>query len=352
MERYKRQIALPEIGISGQKKLSDAKVLVIGAGGLGCPVLQQLAAAGVGTLGIVDGDVVEKTNLHRQILYALPDCGKNKATVAAQALLKLNPEVNAIPFPDYFTENNANTITENFGIIVDCTDTLAARYLINDIALAKNIPVVYASVHKFEGQVSVFNYLNGPSYRCLFPENKTKTPAPNCTATGVLGVLPNTLGMFQATETMKIILGIGEVLSGKVLVYDALTGNTQIIAFPKNTAEIKIGRNKGALLLTQTDTKKTEHLNVTAFLSKTNNPDCLLIDIREEYEEPRLTYQNLVNVPLAVLDNFMRQLDTDQEIVVCCQSGQRSANALHYLKQNGFKKVSHLKNGIRSIPNQ
>jgi len=136
------------------------------------------------------------------------------------------------------------------------------------------------------------------------------------------------------------------------LVYDALTGNTKIIAFPKNTAEIKIGRNKGALLLTQTDTKKTEHLNVTAFLSKTNNPDCLLIDIREEYEEPRLTYQNLVNVPLAVLDNFMRQLDTDQEIVVCCQSGQRSANALHYLKQNGFKKVSHLKNGIRSIPNQ
>ena len=167
--RYSRQIILPEIGVLGQQKLRDASVLVIGAGGLGCPVLQNLAAAGVGFIGIVDGDVVEETNLHRQLLYTLRDCGKSKALTAAEAVMELNPYVKVRVFNEFFNTQNAFEIVGDYQMIVDCTDTIGVRYLINDISIVKNIPVVYASIYKFEGQVSVFNYKNGPSYRCLFP---------------------------------------------------------------------------------------------------------------------------------------------------------------------------------------
>ena len=201
--RYSRQIALAEIGESGQQKLQDARVLVIGAGGLGCPVLQNLAAAGVGSIGIVDGDVVEESNLHRQLLYSLKDCGKGKAITAAEAILELNPDVNVTVFGEFFNKQNAAKIVSDYQIIVDCTDTIAVRYLINDVAVAKNIPVVYASIYKFEGQVSVFNYKNGPSYRCLFPETESLKAVPNCVVSGVLGVLPNTLGRSRRQKCLK-----------------------------------------------------------------------------------------------------------------------------------------------------
>jgi molybdopterin/thiamine biosynthesis adenylyltransferase/rhodanese-related sulfurtransferase len=347
--RYNRQIVLPEIGDLGQQKLQNAKVLVIGAGGLGCPVLQNLAAAGVGFIGIADGDVVETTNLHRQLLYCPDDCGKNKAETAAKALNRLNPEVTVKVFPDFFTPKNANEIVGDYQIIVDCTDSLAVRYLINDMALVKNIPVVYAAIHKFEGQVSVFNYQDGPSYRCLFPETESPNGIPNCATTGVLGVLPNTLGLFQATEVLKIILEIGTVLSGKLLIYDALQQQTQIIAFQKNPFEIEKGRANGTLLLKQPPEKPIADLEPDAFLEKCNHTDTLLIDIREIYEEPRLDYKNLINIPLATLENFMETLDKNQEIIVFCQSGLRSQFVMGFLKREGFKQVSHLKNGIESI---
>ena len=219
--RYSRQIILPEVGALGQQKLLDARVLVIGAGGLGCPVLQNLVMAGVGHIGIVDGDVVDESNLHRQFLYTHSDVGQQKVVVAKQALQALNPEVDLVVFTEYFDSNTA-TMVEKYQIIVDCTDAIGVRYLINDVAVARRIPVVYASIHKFQGQVSVFNYQNGPSYRCLFPEKEEGIAIPSCEMSGVLGVVPQVLGSFQATEVLKIILGVGEVLSGKLLLYDAL----------------------------------------------------------------------------------------------------------------------------------
>lgn len=346
--RYSRQIVLPEIGVLGQQKLRDAHVLVIGAGGLGCPVLQNLAAAGVGSLGIVDGDVVEETNLHRQFLYTLKDCGKSKAATAAEAILLLNPDVDVTVFSEFFNKKNAFEIIGNYQIIVDCTDSIGGRYLINDVAVTKNIPVVYASIYRFEGQVSVFNYKNGPSYRCLFPETESLKVVPNCVVSGVLGILPNTLGAFQATEVLKIILEIGSVLSGKLLIYDGLHFQTQLVDFDKNPAAIEKGRTNGLKILNQENTE-IKALDREAFLEKCLQENCLVIDIREAYEEPEWKGANVVNVPLAALENYCNQLDKEESIVLFCQSGQRSRLALAHLEKEGFTRVSHLENGIESL---
>jgi molybdopterin/thiamine biosynthesis adenylyltransferase/rhodanese-related sulfurtransferase len=347
--RYTRQIALPEIGELGQQKLQNARVLVIGAGGLGCPVLQNLAAAGVGCIGIVDGDIVEETNLHRQLLYTLKDCGKSKAITAANVIKELNPNVEVKVFPEFFNTQNAFEIVSDYQVIVDCTDTISVRYLINDVSLVKKVPVVYASIYKFEGQVSVFNYINGPSYRCLFPQKEGLNAIPNCVTSGVLGVLPNTLGALQATEVLKIILEIGSVLSGKLLLYDALQYQTQIIDFSKNPREIENGLKNGFLIRNQDSDKVGATLTQETFLEKCRQDHCVVIDIREAYEEPKFNELNAVNVPLVELENYCGTLDKSQEIVLFCQSGQRSELALDYLKKEGFTKLSHLEKGIESI---
>lgn len=348
--RYSRQIALQEIGEEGQLKLQNASVLVIGAGGLGCPVLQNLAAAGVGTIGIVDGDVVDETNLHRQLLYTLKDCGKSKAEVAKKAILELNPELQVSVFAEFFSVQNAFEIVSDYQIIVDCTDTLAVRYLINDVALVKKIPVVYASIYKFEGQVSVFNYKNGPSYRCLFPEQENLKAVPNCVESGVLGVLPNTLGTLQATEVLKIILEIGAVLSGKLLIYDALHFQTQIIDFTRNPKAIEKGLINGSQLL---NSKKTnESLTPEAFLEKCNQLEIVVIDVRELAEMPEFKGKNVIQIPLNKLEEHSKKLDKNQEIVLFCQTGQRSQAALNYLKKSGFVGIFHLEKGIESLKKQ
>ncbi|MBF4470997.1 ThiF family adenylyltransferase [Flavobacterium sp. HJJ] len=349
-KRYNRQIILPEIGETGQQKLQDARVLVIGAGGLGCPVLQNLAGAGVGTIGIVDGDVVDETNLHRQLLYTLKDCGKSKAETAKKVVLELNPEINVTAFSEFFTTQNAIQIVNDYEIIVDCTDTLAVRYLINDLAVAKKIPVVYASIHKFEGQVSVFNYKNGPSYRCLFPEQESLKAVPNCTESGVLGVLPNTLGTLQATEVLKIILEIGTVLSGKLLIYDALNFQTQTIDFARNPKAIEKGFINGSLLLNRK--KANENLSPDAFLEKCNQLGMVIIDVRESDELPELKKDNVIRIPLSELEEYSKKLNKNQEIVLFCQTGQRSQQAMNYLQNSGFIGVFHLARGIASLKNQ
>ena len=242
MKRYERQIVMPEIGIFGQLKLAEAKVLIIGIGGLGCPVLQNLAAVGVGEIGIVDGDIVDETNLHRQFLYTSSDCGKKKVEVAAEVVSKQNPETAIIQYSDYLNKENCFEIASDYQIIVDCTDNIATRYLINDVAVAKGIPMVYASIHKFEGQLTVFNYQNGPTYRCLFPEDERAEAIPSCNDSGVLGVVPNILGTLQANEVLKIILGIGEVFNDKILLYNSLDNNFQTIEFQKD--KIKINDNR------------------------------------------------------------------------------------------------------------
>jgi molybdopterin/thiamine biosynthesis adenylyltransferase/rhodanese-related sulfurtransferase len=348
--RYSRQIILPEIGEMGQQKLQDARVLVIGAGGLGCPVLQNLTAVGVGNIGIVDGDVVDESNLHRQLLYTIKDCGKSKAETAKKAVLELNPEINVMVFPEFFTAQNATRIIQDYQIIVDCTDAIAVRYLINDVAVTKRIPVVYASIHKFEGQVSVFNYKNGPSYRCLFPEQESLNVVPNCVESGVLGILPNTLGTFQATEVLKIILGIGTVLSGKLLIYDALHLQTQIIDFTKNPKAIEKGFINGSLLLNSK--KHVEDLSPEAFLEKCNQLGIVIIDVRELEETPDFKGNNVIRIPLSMLEDYSKKLDKNQEIVLFCQTGQRSQAALNYLQKSGFVGVFHLGRGIESLKNQ
>jgi sulfur-carrier protein adenylyltransferase/sulfurtransferase len=348
--RYSRQIALAEVGEEGQQKLRDARVLVIGAGGLGCPVLQNLASAGVGTIGIVDGDVVDETNLHRQLLFTLKDCGQLKVETARKAISELNPDVNVNIFAEFLNKQNAFKIVQDYQIIVDCTDTIAMRYLINDVSVVKKIPVVYASIYKFEGQVSVFNYNNGPSYRCLFPEKESLNAVPSCVESGVLGVLPNTLGALQATEVFKMILGIGTILSGKLLVYDALYFQTQIIDFARNSKAIEKGFINGSQLLHQK--KRSDDLSPHAFLEKCNQLGIVVIDVRESDEKPEFKGENIIQIPLIELEEYSKQLDKNQEIVLFCQTGQRSLAAMHHLQNSGFVGVFHLGRGIKSLNDQ
>lgn len=347
--RYSRQIILPEVGELGQQKLQNARVLVIGAGGLGCPVLLNLVMAGVGHIGIVDGDVVDESNLHRQCLYTISDVGKSKVVVAKQVLQALNPEVDIVVFPEFF-DSNTVAIVEKYQIIVDCTDAIGVRYLINDVAVAKRIPVVYASIHKFQGQVSVFNYQNGPSYRCLFPGKEEGITIPSCEMSGVLGVVPQTLGSFQATEVLKIILGVGEVLSGKLLLYDALLGQTQSMTFAKNQKAIEKGWINGWHLLNAK--KQHNGLSAAAFLEKCNSSEIVVIDVREVEELPEYKGTNIIQVPLGQLVAYSKNLDKNQEIVLFCQTGQRSLAAMQYLEKSGFTCVFHLETGIESLKNQ
>ncbi|UOX33495.1 HesA/MoeB/ThiF family protein [Flavobacterium sediminilitoris] len=345
-KRYTRQMALPEIGSLGQQKLLNAKVLVIGAGGLGCPVLQMLAASGVGTLGIVDGDVVDETNLHRQLLYTTNDCGKNKVDVAANSIQKINSDVKVNVYPEFISESNIAIISKDYEILVDCTDTIVTRYLINDISIHLGKPMIYASIHKFEGQISVFNYQSGPSYRCLFPE-KNAQEVPNCITTGVLGVLPNTLGMLQATEILKIILGIGKVLSGKLLIYNALNMSFNELEFSRNEEQIRIGTKKGIEL--ESSKKQNHEIGKEAFLDLCSNENYTIIDLREAHETPKLKYESVINISFLEIEKHIKKFNKDQPIVLFCQSGIRSKKALDLFLENGFTNIAHLQKGIQNI---
>jgi adenylyltransferase/sulfurtransferase len=258
IQQYSRQILLPEIGKAGQQKLKDTKVLAIGAGGLGCPALQYLVAAGVGVIGIVDYDVVDQTNLQRQILYTTNDLGRSKAEVAAEKLSKLNSHIELQTLNVKLQNSNALELIHSYDVILDCTDNFEIRYLINDACLLLDKPFVYGGIHKFEGQLSVFNYKNGPTYRCAFPEMHSEEVLENCSITGVIGTLPGIVGTLQANEVIKMITGIGEICSGKMFLMNALTLNfsyinikrneSSWIGFPKNADEF---RNKNYFATTE-----------------------------------------------------------------------------------------------------
>ncbi|AEW85259.1 hypothetical protein B0A78_04545 [Flavobacterium columnare NBRC 100251 = ATCC 23463] len=349
LKRYNRQISLEKIGVIGQQKLGLAKVLVVGAGGLGCSVLQNLTAMGVGTLGIIDGDVVEETNLNRQVLYTLNDCGQSKSEVAKKALKKSNSFIKIHTYPVFLNETNAYKLIQEYDIIVDCTDEIQIRYLINDICLLTEKPFVYASIYKFQGQLSVFNYNNGPSYRCLFPEQKNNSIS-NCTTNGVLGVLPNILGTMQAAEVVKIILQIGKIVSGKVLLYDLLLQSTTEIEFLKNEKQIRLGYKKG-LKIKEANKESFEDMNGVEFLKKCKNNQYKIIDLREKDELPNLPFQCIESVPLSQLYDVCQNWDKNEKIILICQSGIRSSQAKEKLKEIGFKNIGQLKYGINSILN-
>ncbi|MFC6266742.1 HesA/MoeB/ThiF family protein [Frigoriflavimonas asaccharolytica] len=345
-KRYSRQIVLPEIGSDGQQKLQNAKVLIIGVGGLGCPVLQILAASGVGNLGIVDGDIVDESNLHRQILFNINDCGKLKVDVAIDAILKMNSEIKMDIYSEFINESNIFEIAKNYDILVDCTDSIETRYLINDIAVYLNKPMIYASIHKFEAQLSVFNYKNGATYRCLFPEKESET-IPNCVTTGVLGVLPNTLGMLQATEVLKILLGIGSVFSEKLLLYNSLEMSFNEIEFTKNKEQFEIGFENGKQLIQ--NKKQNLELNKIDFLEKCLDENFKIIDLREDHELPKLNYNSVINIPFSEIEKHQNEFEKIQKIVLFCQSGIRSKKALELFINKGFTNVYHLQNGIQSL---
>lgn len=239
MSRYNRHIILPEIGKEGQDKISKAKVLVIGAGGLGCPIAQYLAAAGIGILGIIDFDVVDISNLQRQVLYGKSSLGKNKALAAKQRLEDLNDTITINAYAEKLTHKNAIELFSNYDIVVDGSDNFNTRYLVNDACIITNKPLVFGAIYKFEGQVSVFNYKNGPSYRCLFPNPPEEGAVPNCSEIGVLGVLPGIIGTMQANEVLKMVLELGDVLSGKLLCYNALTLQNSILKIQRSEEPIQ-----------------------------------------------------------------------------------------------------------------
>lgn len=337
-QRYNRQIILPEIGFEGQQKLNDARVLVIGAGGLGCPILQYLVAAGVGNLGIVDADTVSISNLQRQILYTTDDLNKKKVVVAKERLLAINPNVNIEIFPVNLDTENALDLFGKYDIIVDGSDNFATRYLVNDASVMLNKPFVSGSIFKFEGQVSVFNYQNGPTYRCLYAEPPTAGSVPNCSEIGVIGTLVGIIGTMQAAEVIKMITGAGEVLSGKLLVFDMLSMRSQIIKFkaiPGNKNIAKLLDYQvicGDFPIENTDTIDKE--SVEKWLEE--EKDFQLIDVRNPHEFERDNIGG-INIPLDDLLESIHELDIDKEIVFCCQTGLRSAKAIELLKSAGVE---------------
>ena len=350
--RYARQIALNEVGESGQQKLLNAKVLVIGAGGLGCPALQYLAAAGVGTIGIVDGDTVDESNLQRQILYSTSAIGRLKVEAAKERLNALNPAVSITIYPENLHAENAMEIIQDYDLVMDGTDNFAARYLVNDACVKLNKPFVYGAIHKFEGQVSVFNFDGGPTYRCLFPENPQQNQIPNCEEVGVLGVLPGVIGTLQATEIIKLILGIGEPLSGKLKLVNLLTNSEQIISFSRNEQQVSKAME---IELSQSYTDESCAIQESILPHELvdwmeQNRSINILDVREPHEMPKLNHPSVISIPLGQIPHRAAEIPTDHALVVVCQHGIRSKHAIEFMKQHNFpNQLINLEGGMAAF---
>ncbi len=336
MEKYSQQVKLPQLGAEGQEKLNRSKVLVIGAGGLGCAVLPYLAASGIGTIGIVDGDKIEESNLHRQILYRENQIGLSKAIQAEVFLKSAHSGLTTHVFDTFLNESNGKEIIGEFDLVIDATDNLAARYVINDACVSLDKPFVYGSIHRFQGQVAVFNYQTGPTYRDLFPD-ENQSPV-NCSDAGVLGTTVGMIGMLQANEAMKIILGTGSVLSGKMLMYDMLGNEQYIFEFTEAEGEIK------------------EHKRDSISYSFMSPSDAImsrgtLLDVRELDEMPKLVKSNCVAIPITQLKSRTKELTKEEPVFVFCQSGVRSRQAALLLVEQGFTQVWVVQGGVRDLLN-
>lgn len=335
---------LPEIGAAGQQLLKEARVLVVGAGGLGCPVLQYLAAAGVGYIGIADGDVVSLSNLQRQVLYTMADIGQSKAERAASVVSALNPHIHVAVHRDFVNSDNVLLLCKAYDIIVDGSDNFDTRYLLNDACVMLGKPLVSGAIFRFEGQVSVFNYKGGPTYRCLFPEQPGEGESPNCAEIGVVATLPGIVGTIQANEVVKMITGAGEVLSGRLLVIDALTMSSHTFSFKANEAnkEIKELPKPSA----STCDMPVEEVPYDALASLIRS-GAVLIDVREAHEHEAGNVGG-VNVPLSQLAERLNELSAADSFVLYCASGKRSLQAANFLVSKGYK-VSHMKGGINAL---
>lgn len=358
LARYSRHLLLSEIGLEGQKKLKNANVLVIGAGGLGCPILQYLAAAGVGKIGVIDADVLEESNLQRQILYTVADIGVNKALAAQKRLVALNPLIEVLAYPYALEVSNALELFEQYDLVVDGTDNFATRYMVNDACIITNKPLVYGSIFKFEGQVAVFNYQGGPSYRCLFPNPPAPGEVPNCSEVGVLGVLPGVIGAMQANEALKIILGLGDVLSEKLLVYNALTAESLILTIQANAAVITQTQamkkdfkttSYEAFCGIKKEEKQPSILEISPQELADNLEQYTLVDVRETWEQPRYETLKGIDIPLPRLVLWKDRIPKDRPVVVLCAKGIRSKIAIEQLQTNyGYNNLINLTGGIKN----
>ena len=359
IKRYSRHLILPEVGLRGQRKLKEASVLCIGVGGLGSPLSMYLAAAGVGKIGLVDFDVVDYSNLQRQILHHTGDVGKPKLQSAASKLNAINPEVELVLHNEAFTSSNAIKISQDYDIIADGTDNFPTRYLTNDVSVLLGKPNVYTSIFRFEGQASVFHAEKGPCYRCLYPEPPPPGMVPSCAEGGVLGILPGIMGTIQATEVIKLILGVGEPLIGRLILFNALSMRMKEVQLVKDPECPICGENPSIHELidyeqfcgvskTHIEELGEEWVITPDKLASQINTDkrLVLIDVRDSHEWDICHLPNARLIPEAELPARIHELDTADEIVLYCRTGVRSARALKMLREAGFKKLKNLLGGI------
>ena len=356
IKRYQKHLNLPEIGTDGQLKLKNASVLVVGAGGLGCPVLLYLAAAGVGTIGVVDPDVVDLSNLQRQVLYTTNEIGKPKAKAAVAHLQKLNPELTFDTYALALDYGNARAIMVDYDIVVDCTDNFKVRYLINDVCVALGKPFVYGAIHRFEGQVAVLNSelgngQRGPTYRCMFPEYPNDIEIPNCAETGVLGVLPGVIGTYQANEVIKLITGIGKPLSEHLLMLDLLNVSSQKIKVKRRVdAEEQAQLGLASNVRVSRREIGPQSITVQELADRlTNGDDLFLLDVRERPEFELCHLDGAVLIPVSMIPNNLKRIPTDRPVVVYCHHGIRSGNVISYLSsQTDLTNIYNLVGGIHA----
>lgn len=359
--RYSRHLIMPEVGIEGQKKLKNARVLCIGAGGLGSPLALYLAAAGVGTLGILDFDVVDFSNLQRQVIHSEKTVGTPKVESARDRLLELNSDTDIVTYNEMLNSDNAMDIMKDYDVVVDGTDNFATRYLTNDACVFLGIPNVYGSIFRFEGQVSVFDAKRGPCYRCLYPEPPPPGLVPSCAEGGVLGILPGVVGTMQAAEVVKLVIGEGEPLIGRLLFIDVLNMEPRILKLRKDPDCPVCGENPTVTELIdyqefcgigrgeepEEEKPKVEEITVEEFSSiKENKADFVLIDVREPHEYEICSLEGSRLIPLGELKDRTDELDPKDDIVVHCHHGGRSMKAATFLVEQGFSKVKNLKGGI------
>ncbi len=361
LARYSRHLILPEVGMEGQRKLKAARVLCVGTGGLGSPLAFYLAAAGVGTLGLVDFDVVDASNLHRQIIHSTKDIGRSKLDSAEEKLVALNPDLNVVKYETLLTSENAMEIFADFDVIADGTDNFPTRYLVNDACVLSGKPNVYGSIFRFEGQASVFATEDGPCYRCLYPEPPPPGLVPSCAEGGVLGILPGLVGVIQATEVIKLILGKGESLAGRLLLVDSLNMRFRELKLRKNPDCPACGMHP-------TVTKLIDYQQFCGIQPQSKEPitmqngiaqiqpeelkrrqeageDVFVLDVREPYEAQIASLGGHL-IPLNDLPQRAGELDRDSNIVVHCKMGGRSQKAAEFLQHSGFKHVENLAGGI------
>lgn len=359
--RYSRHFTLPEVGVEGQKKLKSAKVLIVGMGGLGCPVSLYLTAAGVGTIGIVDFDVIDETNLQRQILFGVEHVGKSKLKIARERLNDLNPHVQLILHEEPLSSENALDIIKNYDLVVDGTDNFPTRYLVNDACVLLDKPNVYGSIFRFDGQASVFHHKDGPCYRCLYPEPPPPGLVPSCAEGGVLGILPGTIGTIQATEAIKIILDIGETLNKRLLLYDSLGLTFTQLKIQRDENCVICGNNPSVTKLIDykefcgvpeiNDQPEPNENEITVAELKRrmdNGDDLTIIDVREDFELQIASIPGITHIPMNAIPGHLDDLNPDDELIVMCRTGIRSAEVRDFLLGKNFKNAKNLTGGIRA----